>query len=368
MNVTSWYKWSASQTKKEGLRIRRYRFVNEKKVWESLPKNRYCQLPHTQITQFIEQLNLASKAKEAVESKSILLTDYNSKFILENFKRSLLNRADSKSHINSLVGGLQNHTFKFFAFTNNILEWPSYEAEFGSYLLNKSFSTSHLKMIIQVTNRYIKFVCKAYNMNPFVLEPLSNLKLKTKSNLHTLREDRRKYLTEQDFKLISDSLSKSSLDIWPAVKLGYSFGLRCSEVLGLELQDVFEDCLGVNRQLVLVKPKRITGTLKSGVSRSVRYWFTTPNETYLLISNLVQMHPDTLSRKFLNEMKRIGLPFKFHDLRRTFITRALRHYHYRDVQMSAGHKDLKTTMIYAQDDRQLLRKQFKPELSKISVV
>ncbi len=78
------------------------------------------------------------------------------------------------------------------------------------------------------------------------------------------------------------------------------------------------------------------------------------------------MHPDTLSDKFEKASKEAGLSFQFHDLRRTFITNALRKYHFLDVRLAAGHSDLETTQKYIQDDRQIQRKKFKPKIKLVS--
>jgi integrase len=125
------------------------------------------------------------------------------------------------------------------------------------------------------------------------------------------------------------------------------------------VDDVFEDSLGVNRQLIKACPRQ-TGPLKSRETRVVPHWFCTAAEAYSLISQVVVMHPDTFGHCFKAEMNRIGFNFQLHDLRRTFITNALRVHHYLDVKLAAGHSDIETTNNYIQDDRQLQRKQFRP--------
>lgn len=50
-------------------------------------------------------------------------------------------------------------------------------------------------------------------------------------------------------------------------------------------------------------------------------------------------------------MTALGYTYDFHDLRHSFITRAIREKNSRDVQLAAGHKHLMTTMGYAHDDR-----------------
>jgi len=143
------------------------------------------------------------------------------------------------------------------------------------------------------------------------------------------------------------------------------FGLRCGEVLGLKLDDVYEDALNIERQLNKLEPIIHYSPLKNKEKRIVPYWYSTPDEVYSLIQALLPIHPDTLSKAFKSEMVRLKLPYQFHDIRRTWITNSLRQHHYRDVQLAAGHADLKTTQRYAQDDRALHRKKFKPNIALI---
>jgi integrase len=73
------------------------------------------------------------------------------------------------------------------------------------------------------------------------------------------------------------------------------------------------------------------------------------------------MHPDTFYEKWCTYISSLNLSYDLHDLRRTFITKALRLHHPRDVQMAVGHVSLTTTMGYAQDDRDTSDEVFKPE-------
>jgi len=60
-------------------------------------------------------------------------------------------------------------------------------------------------------------------------------------------------------------------------------------------------------------------------------------------------------------LKELELSFQFHDLRRSFITKAVRVHNIVDVQRAAGHYDIKTTMVYVQDDRKMDDELFIPD-------
>jgi integrase len=60
-------------------------------------------------------------------------------------------------------------------------------------------------------------------------------------------------------------------------------------------------------------------------------------------------------------MDELDFNYDFHDLRHTFITKAISAYPPRDVQLAAGHKSIETTMRYAHDNRNLDDEVFNPE-------
>jgi integrase len=175
-------------------------------------------------------------------------------------------------------------------------------------------------------------------------------------------KQRHKYISDADFVKICEEIDTRLLS---AVKISYCFGLRCAEVLGLSHDDIYEDIVSVERQLDRLEPIAHFTPLKNKEKRMVPYWLCSPDDLYKLVSSVQRMHPDTLSHEFKAEMVRLKMPFQFHDLRRTWITNSLRKHHYRDVQLAAGHADLKTTQGYAQDDRELQRKKFKPRIALI---
>ncbi|MBL7672509.1 MAG: tyrosine-type recombinase/integrase [Bdellovibrionaceae bacterium] len=354
MNSTAWFKWTLTNFGPKGFVIRRYRKLNGKTVWQSYPKAKYATLDAAKAEGLVKQLNVrfALKAKQ----------DFNHSFInkqtLADFELHLQTKINSQAHIKTLMSELDAYALEFFVRKSNCPDpssWKRLEAQYGKFLLSKQLVGTYVKRIIQTTNRFIKFLHEKYpeEVRRCVLEPVAGRILKEQG---ISKKSRNKFVTDEHFKIICEKINDNLL---PFVKLCYFYGLRRSEVLGLLTDDVFEDSLSIERQLVKMHPKQY-GPLKSREQRVVPHWFCTPKEAYSLIAQSAVVHPDTLGHVFKAEMKRLGFAYQLHDLRRTFITRALRVHHYLDVKLAAGHSDIETTNKYIQDDRLLQRKQFRP--------
>lgn len=347
----TWFKWTLTNFGPKGFVIRRYRKLNGKTVWQSYPKKKCKAFDHEQLTALVAKLN--ATRKQPLE----LCSPYVNHSILSKFEAMLKTRSNRNAHVVALMGCLHNHVLKFFVHSKrlpNPNSWKACEYEFGDYLLKQKISAAHIVRITQTTNRLIKFLHENFpEIRNRRLDPVS---LHVMKDIVTTNTHRVKYIPEDVFQQICQSMSPFIL---PNVKLAYCYGLRRAETFGLTAAHIYEDSISVERQLTKVNPVCFS-SLKSKEFRQVPHWFTSPEETYKLIADVKVMHPDTLGEAFRQQMKSIGLSFTFHDLRRTFITNALRTQHYRDVQLAAGHSDLKTTQRYAQDDRRMQRKQFVP--------
>lgn len=348
--------------------IRRYRLVNGKPKWETYPKKNWGHLNESEVAALISRLNATHESKRRAAEERY---NYDHAFInnntLEAFEHFIKTSVSDRDHIKVLMYYVCNYALKYFVRTKQLADpshWKRYESGFGKFLLSEPLGVSAVTRIIATTNRFINFLHESYpeEVRLIVLRPLTAEDIKALSKKST-NINRNKFITESDFKLICE---KAAPDILPALKLSYYFGLRVSEVLGLTEDDVYTDCLRVERQLEAVRPFRKTGPLKGGAEpRDIPYWFTTPEETYELIKCLNLMHPKTLSHFVTAEMERLELPFKHHDFRRTFITRANRIYSRADVKLAAGHKDSRTTDRYIQDDRLLKKTKYKPKALKV---
>lgn len=348
----TWFKWTLTDFGPKGFVVRRYKKLNGKTIWQTYPKKKHKGYDYEQLKTLVAQLN--SIRKQPLESSS----PYVSQPTLSRFEAMLKTRSNKNSHVVALMGCLNNHVLKFFLHTKKLSNpnlWKPYEYEFGDYLLKQKTSAAHIVRITQTANRFIKFLHENFpdEIRSVRLDPVS---LHVMKDIVTTNTHRVKYIPKEAYELICKSISPSIL---PHVQLAYCYGLRRAETFGLTAAHIYEDSLSVERQLVKVTPICFS-SLKSKESRQIPHWYSDAPQTYKLIKQVRIMHPDTLGELFRQQMKSLGLPFTFHDLRRTFITNALRQHHYRDVQLAAGHSDLKTTQRYAQDDRRLLRKQYVP--------
>jgi integrase len=112
--------------------------------------------------------------------------------------------------------------------------------------------------------------------------------------------------------------------------------------------------------------------LKGRESRKTPHWFCNDSgaTAYSLIekaSNLKLPTPTELSAVWAAYIEKlvqnqvIETNYDLHDLRHTFITKAIRLYKPVDVMHAVGHKNIETTMRYLHDDRTLDDEEFKPE-------
>lgn len=161
-------------------------------------------------------------------------------------------------------------------------------------------------------------------------------------------------------KLLSAALKQSIRD-YTMISLALAAGLRCSEVVGLYIEDFspFGDI-----STVLTVPQRIA---KNGKKREIPI----SAETRQILLNFLARkskrseptHPDsflfvsTFSHKPLNnrDFQRIVKDLSIvsldrsitpHTLRHTFATRLLKHTNLRVIQELLGHSSIQTTQIY----------------------
>jgi integrase len=137
-------------------------------------------------------------------------------------------------------------------------------------------------------------------------------------------------------------------------------GLRMGELVGLRWRDVdFTDSAIRVRQTYLLGA---VDTPKSGKARVVpmvddvasalarlsqREWFTTPDDVVFPGKQGSYLDDSALRRRYKVAQSKAGLrPLRFHDLRHTFGTHAIRAVDPRELQEWMGHADFSTTEIY----------------------
>ncbi len=237
---------------------------------------------------------------------------------------------------------------------------------------NHVVSYHTVKMITQGANRFLTFLSVHYpeKMDMFLaLNPLSPAQLKALKAETDIRTQKRKwFIPDADWTKIAQKIAGTEFE--GPIHLCYCFGLRRNESLGVKLEDVTEDGLVIERQLIKWKVRHEPeyGLTKGRSARTVEFRFVPeasgPEVPYRLIKNMKAPRycPSRFSKFWAVLMKELNMPYRLHDLRRTWITRCFRN---KDIaidkiRQNAGHVEIQTTEGYRIDERKLLKKSWVP--------
>lgn len=249
-------------------------------------------------------------------------------------------------------------------------EWAeNSETKWARYLLGADVpaASKTKRDIINAANRFLRYLHKKRpdEVPLLELEPLSPAKFDSLDAQREMDDEARKasLITKEDWRIMERAL-RNYPKLAPFLRLGHAYGLRRAELVALQPGDVRKGHLSVTRQLERVGQYTY---LKGKQKRNVEHWYATPAQAHAWLTTIqteeLVVHPRTLSAYFdefiaaLRDEKkrsvkeRLSQPYTLHDLRHTFITRALRDHGLRDTQLAAGHKHISTTMSYAHDDR-----------------
>lgn len=347
-----------------------------KRTAHRLPRNRYSQIENLKDLQdLVIRLNGRENRRsiQEIETKLAFLPTN----LMEEFRALLLAEIPSQKDARLHYKNLHRYFLSFFVELMKLkdpIQWKSNETIWGMALLNElslsdkklqifkpniKKSVKTIKGIIHTANRFMAFLHKKMpqEISFIKFEPISKARFKAyNARLQLDAETVGKYINEKDWKTIQDNLPNN---IAPFIHLGYSYGLRRSETLGFELPDISNGHLNIRRQLL---KKGTYSPLKNRLKRKTPHWFTEPTLTYSWIQDSLnkKIHPDTLGVKFSELMKALGMDYELHDLRRTFITRALDTNSPKDVMLAVGHSSIEVTMKYIRDNRDLDDKVFIP--------
>ncbi len=334
-----------------------------------LPRATYSNcLSREELDQFVARLNGRESRRAINEIKTKLA--FLSVKTFEGFRDLLSAEIPNQNNAKVLYHNLHRYCLSFFVDKMGLkdpLEWKAAEAKFGMALLDElEAGEQHLRIfkrkmsirtivgLVQLLNRFVYYLHQRQPTEiPYIkFEPISRARFRNYQAILKMEQDEiGKYFVPDEHWLLI--LRELPLEIRPWICLQYQYGLRRGEVVGLSLVDIKQGFLSVERQLKSSGENPQYKPLKNRMTRRVPHWFTAPADTYDLIEGAEALHPDTLGAKFAECMERLGFPYRTHDLRRTFITRALRLQSPVDVQRAAGHSDLRVTMLYMQDDRKL---------------
>lgn len=339
---------------------------------ERLPVIKYAPMRDNpgELANFLIRLNAEHRkelaAKSAVQIKHAYINDS----LLERYQNRRHLEVPSKDRVSTEMHYLRRHFLNFFLGLMNLTkpeEWyRCHRDEWATYLLTDRdvpVAPATKREIIQAANRFMAWLHeeRPAEVPELTFRPISKERFK---DLNARREidpavKRRTFIRPEHWVEIKKNLPP---ELEPFALLAYCYGARRGEVLGFLPGDVKKGHLSIERQLEHMGPEPAFKPTKGKLKRTVPHWFAQPKDAYKWLESVqkYRVDPDALTDLWNDVMEALGYSYDFHDLRHTFITRALREHNHRDVQMAAGHKHLKTTMGYAHDDRTNDNEEFRP--------
>lgn len=293
--------------------------VDGKRKQQRYPRQHYKHLSLPDLEIFVEKLN-GGEVTPSVDMPTVLA----------EFKQMLHAEIPTERDADSLYRCFMNDTFSYFSRLEPE-RWWTRQVEYGQ-LLSKGRGYKTIVSYVQIANRFLVHYEDKTGIATKKLKPFSKARLKQIRAATTTSPG--KYILPEDWHLIE---LKPPADIASGIKLQHRYGLRRSEIFRLAETSVRRDCL------------RVLG--KNRLVREIPHWWCSAAEAYRLVAGIVPVHVDTYSAKFDAYMEALGMDYKTHDIRRSYVTRSLRAYHASDVQLACGHDDIRTTMKYKMDDR-----------------
>jgi hypothetical protein len=328
------------------------------------PAAKYAAFRHDeeQLKAYIQRLNAPTILREKVELRHAFINDA----LLTEYLDFLKTKIPSEAGATTELSYLRNHALKYFINDLGLInpaDWYAVsETKWAAYLLKhqKARSAKTKRDVVNALNRFIKWLHrKRPDEVPLVtFEPISRAKYAEIEARRAMSEEvlERRYVEPEHLKRILKNLPDKILG---HVSLAAHYGLRRNETLGVRPGDVKHGYLSIERQL---RRLGVVGPVKGRKSRKVPHWFSSAAQAYQWVELVTAnpMHPRTLAAAWDALMRDLELPYNLHDLRHTWITNSVRKHAPRDVQLAAGHKDLRITMAYLKDDRDLDDEEWKP--------
>jgi integrase len=356
--ATTWSQWYKINDKalRCGFSIRRYRTVNGKTKWERVPAHKYKKLSADEVDTLIRQMNATHEVKmrEHVERFNFDHAYVNARSIAK-FGEYLSSRINDQNHITSTLSFLSDYVFSFFINEKKIPDpslWHTASVEWGEWLLKKKLNPTTVIKIVNTANRFTSFLQEyVYTDMPSVrkLSPIGRNKIRL---LKAKAKAQPRFMDDESWNKCLEWFKINDPSVLPNVLLCEAYGLRLSESQGLDKSKFYKEYVIIDEQGDRIKfgkfVKRKTKTIDA---RKVPHWNVDPKTAWEWVKDIKPIHPDTLNRRVNAGLHALG--FTSHDMRRRFVTKALRKYQPRDVQAACGHRNIMTTMGYAQDDRHL---------------
>jgi integrase len=345
-------------------------FADGTRKHERYPAHLYSHLrsDHKELEKFVIRLNNQIPEKLKTQAKVEIKHAFIDDALLESYKDYLVTQIPTTSRALSEHYYLVKYFLHFFIGQMdmpNPLDWHRvHETEWAKFLVSPDApaAATTKREIVAAANRFMRWLHKRRpsEVPPLEFKPLSTPTLKQVEAKRELAGTvhHPKMLKDKDWETIKKNIPEG---LRPLVMLAYSYGLRRSESLALKSGDVKKGYLSVERSLV--GPGEYT-TLKAREKRQTPHWTCTAAQAYGWIEEIhakgLVIHPDSFTKRWNAFQESLKMTYTLHDLRHTFITKALRTQVARDVQLAVGHADISTTMGYAHDDRELEDEVFIP--------
>ena len=252
---------------------------------------------------------------------------------------------------------------------NKILKFKNYSKNtisiYNHYL--KEFLISIDKSPSHIIFNDIKMYLEDYNYSSISKQNqiYSSLKLFSKFILNIKKLDKgfigrprnKKSLPqiiEKDF-LLSQMSKIKNLKHKSIISLGYSVGLRVSEVINLELNDIDSKRMIIHIKNSKGNKNRIVPLTKNILQLLRKYFVEYKPKEYLFNGQNKLKYSTTSCNKIVK--KYIGSDYHFHLLRHSCFTSLIENgTDIRIIQKLAGHKSIKTTEIYTHVSNDILTK------------
>ncbi|MEK6774785.1 MAG: hypothetical protein AABY64_12655 [Bdellovibrionota bacterium] len=346
----------------------------KKKTFQRLPRKIYGHLPKEELEKLITRLNFSQDREKRMRDRFKIESAFISQALLEEFYQQLDAEIPTKSIVKQRYSHLRREFLDFFLKKDpNPVNWHRHhQAEWCNHLLAKKRSTSTLRQIVGIANRFMKFLHKKRpdEIPMMVFTPISRARFRKIKDEWSIEELGRppSFINEFDFKTIEKRIPPQLKSVF---LLCYYFGLRRSEAMGLygRLDCIKKGYLQIDKQLLRYtrEGKLILGSTKGRMARKVPYWYSSPESAYELVQNIVAMCPSDYTRKFRAFLKKNKLDYFVHDCRHSFITNAVndsRKLQLNDIRLAAGHADLRVTNGYLRDSTNYDEQIWKPETPK----
>lgn len=311
------------------------------------------------LSQFVKRLNERENPVHKIEVRHAFIGPAVQDKYLEFLLAQISNPITARCEHTYVMRYFLNYFVNIEEQIDPVVWHRTHKTGWANYLLSLKKSPSTLKQIVYAANKFLRWLHTEMPDIPLLqFEPISVARFKELAASRRMNKEAREtnYISEEHW---NEIIKAAPAPLVPVIQLYWNFGLRRNEALGLKLEDVRHGHLSVERQIVTLgkfKP------LKGRLARKVPYWYATPELTYRWIESIQPLHPRTLATIWDELMEQLGFKYNLHDIRHTWITRAIRTHTPRDVQLAAGHVNIRTTMDYLHDDRDLADKQFKPAI------